>query len=593
MLKKMTCWILCLVMALSLAACGVQSDGQTPTPPAEQPQEELPELKAGEYMTSTYGHNGILKLKVTTDEHRVVSIEVVESLETPEIAQTAFDQLIPAIIEQQNIALDAVAGATVTSNAILEGVTEAIKTAGGKAEQFTKMPEQDNTPAQTIEKTADVVVIGSGAAGLSAAIEARKAGASVIVLEKLPHIGGNTYISGGYVYGTGSDYQASKGFTEDSPKDLAAYWMERSENTAWEEMLQLVAERSGETIDFLVENGVEFGDPIPCGTSPVLRGLRSPSGGVGLIIPIEKKARELGAEILLNTTAQELLTEGGRVCGVRAVSGRDTVIVRADSVVLATGGYDADGEVMAKYSPDVAGQMSRSSPGNVGDGIRMAMEVGAATALKGGYIGTTSVPGVGYRDPINKRFGNVLACTEEGKRFVNEVVDYPLYHKAMTQSGSKLFFQVFDATLQPEGLENAIQSGVAFTGNTIEELARAAGLPEKALAESVARYNASCAAGVDEEFGKPADKLIPIAEAPFYAVKIAPATIGSIGGVKIDLEARVLDEQGNGIEGLFAAGAVANGEFFYKTYPASGSSICMSFTFGRIAGTNAAANALH
>lgn len=554
--------------------------------------EAAPAMKAGEYVTSTYGHNGILKLKITLDEHSIVAIDVLESLETPEISGTAFDSLIPAIVAEQNLALDAVAGATVTSNAILEGVKEAIKTAGGKEADFMKALEEDNTPGQQIEKKADVVIIGSGAAGLSAAVEARKAGASVIILEKLPRVGGNTYICGGYIYGTGSKYQTEKGLTDDSPQAMADYWMERSEGTAWMDMLLLAAEKSGETIDFLIANGVEFGDPMATGTSPVKRALRSPSGGVGLAIPMEKAARDLGAEILLSTKAEEILMKDGKVFGVSATSGKDTITLLAGSVVLASGGYDADSEAMAKYSPDVAGQMSRSSPGNVGDGIIMAEKIGADLVLKGGYIGTTAVPGVGYRDPINKRFNNVLACTLEGERFVNEAVDYPLYHKAMTATGSKQFFQVFDATLNPDGLENAINSGAAFKGDTIEALAEATGIPAEALAASVEKYNAACEAGVDEEFGKAADKLMPIKTAPFYAVKIAPVTIGSIGGVKVNLETQVLDKDGKALDGLYAAGAVANGDFFYKTYPASGSSISMSFTFGRIAGINAAANAL-
>lgn len=575
-MKKAICLALCLALMLPLLFAA----GETGV------------MKPGQYQTSTYGHNGMLILQVTLGEQRIEEIKVLESQETPEIAQTAFDTLIPAIIQDQNIALDAVAGATATSNAILDGVKEAIKSAGGEEKAFMKAPVLDETPGQLIEKTADVVVIGSGAAGLSAAIEARKAGASVVVLEKLPRVGGNTYICGGYIYGTGSEYQKAKGFSDDTPQALADYWMERSEGTAWMDMLLFAAEESGATIDFLVANGVEFGEPMATGTSLVKRALRSPSGGVGFVMPLEKTARELGVEFLLNTRAEEILMEDGKVKGVRAVSGKDSLTLFAGAVVLATGGYDADPEALAKYSPDVAGQMSRSSPGNVGEGIAMAEKVGAGLVLKGGYIGTTAVPGVGYRDPINRRFANVLAVTGEGLRFVNEAVDYPLYHKAMTESGSGQFFQVFDAALNPDGLENALGVGVAFAGDSIEALAEAAGMPPEALAQSVAQYNKAAEAGVDEAFGKAADKILPIKTAPFYAVKIAPVTIGSIGGVQVNISANVMTPHGYAIDGFFAAGAVANGDFFYKTYPASGSSISMCFTFGRQAGMNAAAHAM-
>ncbi len=248
--------------------------------------------------------------------------------------------------------------------------------------------------------------------------------------------------------------------------------------------------------------------------------------------------------------------------------------------------------MLAAYSPTVAGQKSRSSPGNIGDGIAIAESVNAAFSFRDGYIGTTAIPDVGYRDPINKRFNNVLAVTAEGSRFVNEAVDYPLYHRAMTDTGSGAFFQIFDAGLQPEGLDNALASGAAFQGATLEERAASAGSDAAALTATVNRYNELCEAGGDADFGKSADKLLSIGEPPFYALKIAPVTIGSIGGVKINVNAQVLDENGAEIPGFFAAGAVANGDFFYQTYPASGTSICMSFTFGRTAGTNAAAFAL-
>ncbi|MGI6193031.1 MAG: FAD-dependent oxidoreductase [Christensenellales bacterium] len=599
-MKKVTCWALCLVMVLGLAACGAKTEPQTPveppkaeqTPAPAQPQNEASKLTAGEYEATAKGHNGPLTLKVTFDENGITAIDVVESVETADIAQSAFDLLFPAIIGQQNIAVDVVTGATFTSNAVLQAVTDAILAAGGTVEQFTKSADELNNNGQTIEMTTDVVILGAGAAGLSAAIEARQAGASVIVLEKLAHVGGNTYISGGYVYGTGSQYQISKGLTDDSPEALVEYWMERADGNAWKEMLQIAAERSGETIDWLVANGVEFGDPVATGISPVKRAVRSPSGGVGLVEPIEKKAREVGAEILLNTAAEELLTEGGKVTGVRAVSGNDTIVVHADAVILATGGFDASTEAKAKYSPDITNQFSVSSPGNVGDGIRMAQEVGADLVMKGGYIGLYKVPEVSYKSTLNKRFTTALLVTEEGKRFVNEAIDYPILHKAMVESGSEMFYQVFDSTTQFDDVQAAIEAGVAFTGNTIEELAKAAGLPEAALVEAVNAYNAAGKAGVDEAFGKAADKIATIEQAPYYILKLAPATIGSLGGVKVDLDTHVLDTQGKVIEGFFAVGAVANGDFFNKTYPASGTSISMCFTYGRIAGTNAAAYAL-
>ena len=604
-MKRWICILTSLLMAFMLFGCSSDAPANapedTPVGAASQVEEDPssedssaeetahPTLTPGSYEVSIYGHNGIIVMEVETSETAITNVTVKENAETAGIGDTAFDQIIPAVIEQQSLNVDAVTGATVTSTAIISGITEAINMAGGNPDDFMKTAE-DSTPGQTIEKQADVVVVGSGAAGMAAALEARRAGASVIVLEKLPHTGGNTCICGGIIYGTGSDIQAANGLEGDSAEALAAYWLERAEGNADPEMLKFVAERSGETIDWLVENGVEFNPKLTApGTAGVLRGIKTPNGGVGLITPIINKAQEEGVEILLNTAAIELTVKDGSVCGVTAVSGKDTVKVSAKAVVLACGGFDADYEMAKKYSPDLASEVSYASPGNVGDGIAMAEAVGADTVFKGGMIGFRAVPGVTYRDPINGlRTANCLSVTEKGERYTSEAIDYPIFYKNMKETGSSIFYSIFDSTAPNETLDKAVEGGFAFKADTIEELAKTVGIPEAALIASVNRYNELCAKGADEDFGKAAEKMVALTTAPYYALKVVPASIGSMGGLKIDLNAHVLDKNGTPIPGLFAAGAVANGDFFYQTYPASGSSIQMCFTFGRVAGQQAA-----
>lgn len=548
-------------------------------------------LKPGSYEVSIFGHNATILMKITMEEHRIANIEVLEQAETQGIGDTAFTALIPAIIEGQNLNVDTVTGATVTSTAIISGVTEAIRMAGGDPEAFKKTAAVDDTPGQTIEKEADVVVIGSGAAGIAAALEARRAGASVLVLEKLPHVGGNTYICGGIVYGTGSKIQTENGLEGDSAEALAKYWMDRAEGNVDADLVRFVAEHSGETIDWMVENGVELVPTLTApGTAGVKRGIKTANGGVGFIIPLTNKVQEEGVEILLNTRATELLTENGAVCGVKAKAGKDTLNITAGAVVLASGGFDADYETAKKYSPDLVSKTSYASPGNTGDGIVMAQAVGADTVFKGGVIGFRAVPGVTYRDPINSlRTANCLSVTEKGERYTNETIDYPIFYANMKKTGSDLFYSIFDSASANETMEKAVEGGFAYKADNLEELAKAAGIPADALGASVKRYNDLCVKGSDDDFGKAADKMAAIGKAPFYALKVVPATIGSMGGVKINLETEVLDAKGAAIPGLFAAGAVANGDFFYQTYPASGSAIQYGFTTGRVAGQQAAA----
>lgn len=442
-------------------------------------------------------------------------------------------------------------------------------------------------------READVVVVGSGAAGLAAAIEAADAGAKVILLEKLPLVGGSTLLSGGIVYGAETPGQERAGI-EDSAEDLAAYWLERAEGDADEDLIRLVAERSGETIAWLEELGVEFAPPVPAGTSPVPRAHRTKEGrGAGLIGPVEKAARDRGVEILLETPAKKLLTdEGGAVIGVEAqTKDGETLRIKAKAVVLATGGFDRNKELVAQYSPQAADHITYVAAGNTGDGLVMAREVGADIVAKGGIIGFRGVAeNIPYTHPVGGLiFTPSLYVDSKGKRFVNEAIDYPLFYNAMVENGDEAFYLIFDANNYVEALEEGLELGVVFKGSTLAELAEAAGIDPAGLEETVAEYNRCAAAGEDPAFGKDPALLAPITEPDFYALKVVPATLGTMGGPRINVKTQVLDTSGNPIPGLYAAGEVANGQFYKDTYPASGTSIQMSFTLGRIAGREAAA----
>jgi flavocytochrome c len=440
-------------------------------------------------------------------------------------------------------------------------------------------------------KTFDVVVVGSGAAGLSAAIEASEAGAKVAVLEKLPMVGGSTLLSGGYVYGSGSSIQKAKGI-KDSADALAAYWSERAEGVADPAQIKLVADKSGETIDWLVSLGVKFPTLVPTGTSPVARGHQTSDGGVGLVDPLKKYADSKNVAFFMETSATKLLTNGkGAVTGV-AAKDKDgkAVAFHAKAVVLATGGFDRNPELEAKLTPDYQTPTTFVAVGNKGDGLLMAQAVGAATEGHGGVIGFRGVPGetTFSNDVSGLIWIPSLYVNKEGKRFVNEAMDYPLFHQALNKQTDKISFLIFDAATFQPALDKAVTSGAAFGADTIDALAAAAGIDPAGLASTVAEYNKLVAKGKDTQFGKNLKGLPPVAKPKFYALKVAAATLGTMTGLKIDLDTHVIDTKGQPIPGLFAAGEIANGGFFNQVYPASGTSIQMSFTFGRIAGKTAA-----
>jgi fumarate reductase flavoprotein subunit len=454
----------------------------------------------------------------------------------------------------------------------------------------TSVPEDDGLRT-------DVVVVGAGAAGIAAAIEASREGARVILLEKMPFVGGSTLLSGGIVLATNSPIQQDQGI-EDSAEALAQYWLDRAEGNADMDLLTFIAEKSGETIAWLMENGVEFSDNVSAGgTSPVLRlHYTKADRGFGLIKPLEEIARNEGVQIMLQTTAKKLLlNNANEVTGLIAIDkdGKE-IQIDARAVVLATGGFDRSEEMKDQYAPVASGHISYSNAGNIGEGFLMAQEAGAEMIYKDGVIGFRGLDGgVPYTSAIGGLIWQPhLYVDSEGNRFTNEVIDYPIFYKNMVENGSDVFYLLFDQTKYVEALEEAIERGFAFKASTWEELALLTGMNEDVLIQTVSRYNDLAESGEDADFGKPAALMNPLTEADFYAVAVRPATLGTYGGPRINADTEVLRPDGSAIFGLFAAGEVANGQFFYKDYPASGTSIQMCFTLGRVAGKSAVAHAL-
>lgn len=450
------------------------------------------------------------------------------------------------------------------------------------------------TPTSAVTKDYDVVVVGAGAAGLSAAVEAAQSGASVAVLEKMPMVGGSTNLSAGIVYATDSDIMNDAG-VEDDVDNLVKYWDERSEGHANEDLLRAVAEKSGDTINWLVNDiGVEFMGPMPMGTSPVPRGHMSSSGGNGIINPLQTYAEEKNVEFFLETPANELITNNkGEVTGVKAVDkDNNEIIFNAKSVILASGGFDRNDELMNEYASEAVGEATYVGMGNTGDGLSMAKNIGADIVGNGSVIGFRAVEGeLNLESEIcGLMWSPYLMVNKEGERFVNEALDYPIIHEQLIKQTDKRALLVFDATTYNPLLDEAVEKGEAYVADTLEDLADQAGVDKDAFLSTVENYNKMIDSGKDTKFDKDLSQQTKIEKGKFYGVKIIAASIGTMTGIKIDADTHVLDTSGNIIPNLYAAGEVANGEFYYKVYPASGTSIQMSLSFGRIAGANAAAD---
>ena len=545
-MKRWLALILCALMLLGSAACGEEA------------------ATDGEYNVIGRGFYGDLNVTVTIADGMIADITVADCPETPELGGKAIEMMTAAMVDNNTSGVDNVSGATVTSAFFRMAVNEALKQANAPASMTAKVELPEKT-TEALE--CDVLVMGSGTAGLSAAIAAAEAGANVIVIEKQDIPGGSAVTSAGIVYAP---------VDEDDRAEMVSYYMERAEGNADEALLQFFADNALDTIAWLEGMGVQWMMTVPAGTAPQPRARFSMTAegvgmtGAALVNPMLAKLDELGVPLLTGVAGTELLLdESGAIAGAKAESRICDYEIAAKSVILATGGFDASTEMKAEYSPIAENDFPLSSKGNTGDGIRMGMAIGAATEFKGGVIGFDFVDGSLPASGMNAVAMYCSSYVQPDGTFVSKVIDYPITYTAIKTLGVDHFYGLYDAK-GADSAEAAVAVGFGWKGDTVEALAEATGMDAAKLADAI-------------------EQDADLSEAPFYAVMVKPTTIGSMGGLVIDVGARVLSEDGAPIPGLYATGEVANGGFYYVEYPASGSSLSLGMTFGLEAGRNAAA----
>lgn len=463
------------------------------------------------------------------------------------------------------------------------------------AQQADTIYAAAENPAETSEtKEADIVIVGSGIAGMSAAAEASMAGAKVIILEKRDITGGDSSICTGNFYCCGSKKQDELGYTNYGTADeIAQFYLDQSDGDANPEICQLVADHGGEAMDWLVSNGCDFDKKPGEGVSD--RSMVSTNGGSGIVDALTAVAESHGAELMMETRAISLIMENGSVAGVVARQGSTEYVISSKAVVLASGGFDGQDWSKQLYAPGAVGWHTFSSPANTGDGIELARQAGALILLKGGLsqIHLVGKEPLMLNDPHStlRMVNTGVFVTDLAYRCANESMTSQFdYFTPFVQSGRKQFFIICDAQ-QPEDrlslMEEGVELGVVNRADTIEELAEQAGLPTYPLTKTIARYNELCDTGEDVDFHKNPEDLQRVEQAPFYAIQITPNTNDSFGALAISTNSEVLDTERKPIPGLYAAGTLANAELFYLRYAVSGASLCMGTVTGRIAAQKA------
>ncbi len=488
------------------------------------------------------------------------------------------------------LSLAACGGQAADATTAAETTTEAASQEETTAQETTEEESQAEEPADN--QQADIVVIGAGGAGMTAAIQAVQDGATdVVILEKMPVTGGNTTRSTGGLNAAGTSYQEADG-VEDSVELFVEDTMKGGKELNDKELVTVMAENSAGAVDWVNEIGGDLSVVGMFGGASVKRIHRpTDTSAVGpmLVKALNAKTEELGIPVLLETTAEKILVDdSGKVCGVTGTDkdGQEFTI-DCTAVVLATGGFGANSDMVVEYKPDLAGFCTTNHAGATGDGIAMAKELGAAFVdMEQIQTHPTVNPDTQTMYTEGVRGNGAILVNKEGKRFCNELETRDVVSAAILEQTDGECYLVFDQAVRESlaAIESYIKAGIVTEADTPEALGEAIGIDGAALAETLKTYAGYKAAGKDEDFGRESMELA-LDKPKYYAALCAPAIHHTMGGVKINTKTEVLKEDGTAIPGLFAAGEVTGG--VHGANRLGGNAVTDIVVFGRIAGTAA------
>ena len=552
-------------------------------------------MTAGTYTGVGTGMKGEVKVEVVVTDSAIESAKVVEHKETYGIGcglEAAPVEAIPAfVVANQSLAVDTVSGATLTSRAVVNAIADALTQAGADVEALKANAVEATVADQVLE--CDVVVAGAGAAGLGAAVAAVEAGADVILLEEAGVTGGSTTRSGGYFIASGTSLQKAMGI-EDSNDDFFAFYKEIGGDMINDEKVRDFVDNSAACYEWIVGNGAQFdGVTTVHPTHTALRVHNSLGGafmGTGqggqMTAPMTNSFVAKGGKLIYNAEANELvLDENGNIAGIKAqMKDGSTLTVKAKAVILATGGFAGDRELVAKFPSN---PMNVSVPTTVtGDAAKMVEAVDGKVEWNFDAANITMVSftcGVGC---YGEAAGMIVG--EKGNRVSNEYSYFYEYTEALIKDGSAYGWYITDADDPFPTAQYGMMIESTPHAATAAELAALIGADEATLTAAIERYNALCAAGNDEDFGKPAEYMNAL-DKEMFAIKLSPSISGTYGGVLTDVESQVINNSGEVVPGLYAAGEASFNGLVGSEYPVCGTAIGMAFYFGQVAGQNAAA----
>ena len=594
---------------------------------------------SGNFTGTAKGMGGDVTVTLTLEDGKITGCTAEGKDETPGIGTLALEQLPAQIAETGSIAVDGVSTATITSDAIKEAAAAALTAAGLNADDYKIEVKADETKAEDSTVDADVVIVGAGGAGMTAAITAAGEGKSVVILESQPMVGGNSVRATGGMNAGKTVHQDENEFGESAgvektlktaaekyadnetitalAKTVSEQWAAYQANPTGyfdsvelmeldtmiggkgindPELVETLCANSADAIDWLDEHGITLHNVSSFGGASVKRIHRpvnaegkTVSVGSYMIPLLQENCEKAGVKMMLDTTATEILTDAnGAAVGVKATGASgETVTVNAKAVVLATGGFGANLDMVVKYKPELKGFMTTNAPGIQGQGIEMAQAIGAATVdMDQIQIHPTVEANTAALITEGLRGDGAILINEEGQRFIDEVGTRDVVSAAeIAQTGSYSWLVVDQAMADASSvIQGYIKKGYTVTGATYEELGKAMGVDAAAFAETMEKWNGYVEAKNDPDFGR-TSFANPLNTAPYYAVKVTAGVHHTMGGLKINANTEVLNEKGEVIPGLFAAGEVTGG--VHGANRLGGNAVADFTVFGRIAGAAA------
>ncbi|MBP2844392.1 flavocytochrome c [Dickeya oryzae] len=542
-------------------------------------------FKAGVFQETVADDAGELVINVSLETDRIADVTLAPHAQLHTDFVSSFEVIRSRILEANSPHVDAVTGATVQSEAVKKAVSKALARSCKAA-----IVEEGGDPAEM--NCYDVVVIGSGGAGLAAAIQACDDGARVLIVEKMSSIGGNTIKASVGMNAAGTRFQKMRGIVDDKQR-FYEETLKGGKQKNNPDLLKRFVEGAPMAIDWLAERGIELNDITITGGMSVDRTHRPADGsavGGFLISGLVKNINKRNIDVMLETAVIDILHDAGAVTGVRVQSeDNEQLTIATKGVIVATGGFSANRDMVLKYRPDLDGFVTTNHSGATGCGISILEKVGADTVDLGEIqIHPTVEQNTSYLISESIRGGGAILVNQQGQRFFNEMETRDKVSASIIGLPEKYAYILFDEQVRTKNkaADEYLSRGFVVSAASPRELADKLAIDADALQTTLERYNRFVEKQHDDDFGRQTALRHPLNQGPFYAIRIAPGVHHTMGGVVINTDTAVLDRKKRVIRGAFAAGEVVGG--IHGGNRIGGNAIADIIVFGIQAGRNAA-----